>query len=89
MATIIINRITHRNACLAGGSDADMVEYDQAESRIFEQIAAAAATHGHTLQINWHGDGANSYIVESDDYDDEREAHEFMQSPSADFWQLY
>lgn len=88
MSTIIINAITHREACLAGSvTDADADAYDEVIGRFFERLGEEARAHGLEFEVDDYGHGAASYrVTDEADYHDLQAAHDFMQSPAADFW---
>jgi hypothetical protein len=100
MARIIINEITHRNACIDGLTDADAVAYDERIGAFIENLRKAAEAEGHTMEVERGGIAARSYRVDVDidmssaetlaaGQRDEDAAHEFMQSTQADFWAMY
>jgi hypothetical protein len=100
MATIIINEITHRNACIDGLTEADAVAYDERIGAFIGNLRRAAEADGHTLEVERGGLAARSYRVDVDidmsseatmaaGQRDEEAAHEFMQRPEADFWAMY
>lgn len=90
MATIIINAITHRVACTDALGAADVSAYDGAIDAFFSKLAIAAKADGFGFQVDKHGQGPAAYrVTDESGPDDLQSAHEFMQSPSADFWQQF
>lgn len=86
MATIKINDITLRQACI-DGADPDAGDvYDANVERILGLIAEKAKAFGHTMTVLPNSTGAATYRVETDDERDAESAHDFMQSDAADFW---
>lgn len=85
-ATITVVAKTHRAACLGGLTDADAAAYDAAFPAYIERLAFIAARDGFALQVNACDLRSASYSVDAADPADEQAAHDFMQSPSADFW---
>lgn len=86
MATIMINDITHREACCDGTAADDQAVYDANAERIFDLIGKKAAALGHKLVVLPNSTGAACYKVLGDNYEDEESAHEFMDSEDANFW---
>jgi hypothetical protein len=89
---IIINARTYREACLSGSdaNEASDAAYDESSERIFEAIGEAARAAGFGFEVDPQGSGAKSYrVVDEESYSDVEAAHDFMQSPAADFWRYY
>lgn len=87
MATIIINAITHRQACTDSAGESDLSAYDDAAEAFFAKLGEKAAAAGFGFEVDSSGQGAASYrVTDEDDYTDLQAAHDFMQSPDADFW---
>jgi hypothetical protein len=94
MTTIIINAITHRQACTDALGEEDLQAYDRAAAGFFENLRKAAEAEGFEFEVDAHGQGGASYRVVEDtgsapDYAEYERAHLFMQSPVADFWVMY
>lgn len=90
MATIIINAITHRAACLDGLGSADEAAYDRDCGRVFARMAELAKAEGFGFEVDQHGSGAASYrVVDANDRGDEEAAHEFAQRDGHGFWDLF
>lgn len=85
-ATITIFAKTHRDACLAGLGEADEAVYDEAFPAYVDRLTAAAGRAGFALQVNAYDLRSACYSVDAADPADEQAAHDFMQSPAADFW---
>ena len=87
MATIVINAITHRAACTDALGEQDLTAYDNAIDGFLTSLAEAAKADGFGFEVDTAGQGAASYrVTEEADYADLEAAHQFMQSPRADFW---
>ena len=87
MATIVVNAVTHRAACTDALGKQDLAAYDNAIGAFFARLADAAKTEGIELEIDAAGQGAASYrVTDETDPADYEAAHQFMQSPVADFW---
>lgn len=87
MATIIINAITHREACTDALGEQDLAAYDGAIDGFFSGLAEAAKAEGFGFEVDALGQGPRSYrVTDETDYADFEAAHQFMQSPRADFW---
>jgi uroporphyrinogen-III decarboxylase len=84
MTTITIHRGTYRDAACAQTEDLDV--FDAEADRIFAAITEKAANAGLTITIKDGRSHGPSYTVDGEDYDAEQAAHDFMQSPSAEFW---
>ena len=84
MATITIHTDTFRDACCA--STEDLAVFDENSARIFESIRSKASVQGMTVEVKDGRSHGPSYTVDGDDYQGEEAAHEFMQSPAAEFW---
>lgn len=90
MAKIIINGITHRNACLDGLGEEDAIAYDEAIDAYFERAAEQARAAGFEFEVDNGGQGAASYrVTDERDEQDYNAAHEFMQYELTDFWSAY
>lgn len=90
MTTITINAITHKQACLHGASQADASAYDAACEAVFAKIKAAAFAAGFLFEVDSNGQSGASYrVTDEAGQGDLQAAHDFMQSPAADFWALY
>ena len=87
MATIVINAITHRAACTDALGEQDLTAYDKGIENFISGLADAAKTEGFGFEFDAAGQGSASYrVTDEADYDDLEAAHQFMQSPRADFW---
>lgn len=87
MAKIIINATTHRDSCLHTGDSADAAAYDDAIAAFLITLARAAQSRGLGFDVDPRGIGLASYrVVDETDITDYEAAHEFMQSPAAEFW---
>jgi len=90
MATIIINAITYRAACTDALGAADLAAYDEARDRVLGKIGDFATNDGFVFRVDEQGQGAASYrVIDESNEIDLQNAHEFMQSNSADFWSIY
>ncbi len=90
MATIIINGVTHREACTDAGGEADLTAYDASVDAFMSSLGEVARSHGFGFEVDERAQGAASYrVADETDYRDLEAAHEFMQSPAADFWTQY
>lgn len=87
--TITIIAKTHRDACLAGLGEADGAAYDETFPAYVDRLTAAAGRAGFALQVNAYDLCPYSYSVDAADPADEQAAHDFMQSPAADFWEQF
>lgn len=89
MATIIINQIAHREACLYG-QDMDAGEaYDARIDAFIDNLRECAEEAGHSLEVERGGLASRTYRVDAEDEADEQAAHDFMTRPEADFWGMY
>jgi hypothetical protein len=89
MATIIINAITHRAACLDALGEADAKAYYEAISAYFAKLGEQAKADGFGFEVDDQGQGAASYrVTDERDENDYNAAHEFMQSAQS-FWEAY
>ena len=87
MATIIINAITHKQACCDGLTDADSACYDSHIAMYFASLREDCEEAGLGFEVDQNGQGSSSYrVADEADYDDLQAAHEFMQS-RVDFWE--
>lgn len=87
MATIIINAITHKQACCDGLGEEDLACYDEHAAAYFAGLSKACEEAGFGFEVDLHEQGAASYrVTDEADYDDLNAAHEFMQS-QVDFWE--
>jgi hypothetical protein len=87
MATIVINAITHRQACTDSAGESDLSAYDNAAEAFFDSLGAKAKAAGFGFEVDAHGQGALSYrVTDEADYEDLQAANDFMQSDAADFW---
>lgn len=90
MASIVINAIAHRAACNIALCAAELEAYDEGRNRVFAKIKEAAHADGFGFEIDEQGCGGASYrVTDEADESDLRAAHEFMQSPAADFWSIF
>ncbi len=92
--TIIINGITHRQACTDSLGAEDLGAYDAAIDGFIANLRQAAEAEGFELEFDAHGQDTMSYRVREDDGQfplarEYERAHEFMQGTVADFWEQY
>lgn len=87
MATILINGITHREACLFGcGADGED-EYDSRAKEYFARLEKMGVDAGHCVRVDEQGSGPKSYSVYGEKhYIDLENAHTFMQFVAPEFW---
>lgn len=92
MATIIINFKSYRDACLYGCDDAGIGAFDDGFVETIQRIRANAEKWGHRMLVDYNSTSGHSYCVEVGEEADEYEwhlnenAHDFMQSSDAGFW---
>jgi len=86
MARIIINGITHEEACTYGADEGADQQYAEQFPIWFARLEAAAKEAGHTVEIDEQGQGSSSYRVIENDYEDYESANEFMQYSAPEFW---
>lgn len=90
MTTITIHRDTFRDA--ACDTDEALHAFDAEADRIFATITEKAKAHGLTIVVKDGRSHGPSYTVDAGAecdtkmYAAEEAAHDFMQSPAADFW---
>lgn len=88
MTKITINLKTFRDS--VAQIDADLAAFDESSGRVIAAIGDNAKNAGFDLEIDTAGHGPNSYSVRNESsYADLEAAHEFIQSPAADFWAIY
>lgn len=82
--TITIFRKTYRDSACANTED--LAVFDAEADRIFAAIAKDATENGMVIKVSDGSSHGPSYTVSAEDYNSEQAAHDFMQSPAADFW---
>jgi hypothetical protein len=88
MTTIIINAITHKQACCEGLTDADFSCYDSHIVGYLTALRKDCEEAGFEFEVDQNGRGSNTYrVTDEAGYDDLQAAHEFMQS-RVDFWEV-
>ena len=88
MTTIIINAITHKQACCDGLADADYAYYDRHIVGYLDGLRKDCEDEGFVFEVDQNGQGSSSYrVTDEAGYDDLHAAHEFMQS-RVDFWDV-
>lgn len=84
MPTITIYRDTFREAACVNAHD--LAVFDIEADRVFREIAEEASDNGLSIEVKDGRSHGPSYTVDADSYEAEQVAHDFMQSPDANFW---
>ena len=86
MAKIIINGITHEEACTWGCDESAAQDYADRVDTYMESLEKLAIKHGFEFEVDWNAQGTASYrVTDEADFEDYQAAHDFMQS-APDFW---